>query len=229
MGEFLPNSAFQFIFCRGTLSNIRVYGMKLFYDSESAECGICRAIKPRSAFYIHRAARARGCHSYCKDCHAARPTTIDRSDPALPAFIQEFYSRAIRAGECWLWSGSTDRGGYGLVNYKNEKRAHRLSYKLAHGELARGVCVLHSCDNPACINPAHLRTGTQAENIADMKAKGRGNQPKGEKQTHSKLTDDQVREIRASGDFQQVLADRYRVALVTISRIIRNVSWKHIR
>jgi len=81
-----------------------------------------------------------------------------------------FWSRAEWEGDCLIWKGKLYKDGYG--NYSN-KRAHRLAYTLTTAEIPDGMYVLHSCDVRACINPAHLRVGTQKENIKESVAKGR--------------------------------------------------------
>ena len=75
---------------------------------------------------------------------------------------------------CWFWPGPKDRFGYGRVWHNGRKIGlHRLVWELAYGRKAEGnIC--HACDNPACINPAHLWVGTQADNLRDMMRKGRG-------------------------------------------------------
>lgn len=79
------------------------------------------------------------------------------------------------ANGCRLWVGGfRNRGGYGVFVFDGKiKLAHRASYELAKGEIPSGLCVLHSCDTPGCINPDHLRLGTPADNAADRNAKGR--------------------------------------------------------
>lgn len=82
---------------------------------------------------------------------------------------------------CWLWTGARDPNGYGRLGVGGRGTgtllAHRVSLKLAGVELPDELCALHSCDNPPCVNPRHLRVGTRAENNREMFAKGRGSKP----------------------------------------------------
>lgn len=75
---------------------------------------------------------------------------------------------------CWLWLGSRHPTGYGQFSIKFKKMlAHRYAWSLENGPVPEGLYVCHKCDNPPCCNPAHLFIGTQKDNLADMKAKGR--------------------------------------------------------
>lgn len=83
----------------------------------------------------------------------------------------EFWSRAARSESgCLIWTGPKS-GRYGL--WGRRKYAHREAYERTHGPVPAGQCVCHACDTPLCIEPSHLWSGTQFENLADMTAKGR--------------------------------------------------------
>ena len=81
--------------------------------------------------------------------------------------------------DCWLWIGASNNGNYGKMGITYSKNivkyidAHRVSYMLHIGEIPAGLCVLHKCDTPSCVNPDHLFLGTHADNFADMDKKGR--------------------------------------------------------
>lgn len=86
-----------------------------------------------------------------------------------------FWAKVDRSGDgCWLWTASTDQGGYGQFQIgRRPFKAHRISWELANGPVPAGLWVLHSCDNPPCVNPAHLRPGTPADNMADQLERNR--------------------------------------------------------
>lgn len=89
-----------------------------------------------------------------------------------------------RTGDCWVWTGATDDDGYGIFRSGGSVfRAHRVSYEENVGPIPDGLGVLHHCDNPPCVRPDHLWTGTTAQNTEDKMRKGRwgGGRPRKQK------------------------------------------------
>lgn len=107
---------------------------------------------------------------------------------------ERFWGKVVRSDGCWEWVGARATTGYGMLYFREErttkrwhKLAHRVSWELANGPIPDGMLVCHRCDNPPCVNPAHLFLGSDADNSADKWAKGRGWNPQAEArkaQTH---------------------------------------------
>lgn len=93
----------------------------------------------------------------------------------MKTLTDRFWPKVSRADVgCWEWTGSKDRDGYGRIRIGDRPvMAHRVSYEMHHGEIPDGAVVMHSCDNPACVRPTHLKIGSQADNITDRHLKGR--------------------------------------------------------
>jgi hypothetical protein len=129
---------------------------------------------------------------------------------------------------CWEWQGYRDRRGYGQIGVSRPRRrlvyAHRLAWEDTNGPIPDGMMVCHSCDNPPCCNPAHLFLGTQRDNMQDASDKGRV------KPHNVKLTEDQVRAIRALyGTMPQYrIAERFGISKMSVSFIVRRMTWKHV-
>lgn len=131
---------------------------------------------------------------------------------------------------------SKDRAGYGWLGINHVGHyAHRVAYMLARGPILEGLFVLHSCDNPACVNPDHLRVGTQVENMRDRVQRNRVPDKTpgalGEKNMQAKLTSQQVKSIRtllAMQEKKAAIARRFSVAPSTVSRISSNHKWRHL-
>lgn len=137
--------------------------------------------------------------------------------------------------KCWRWIGAKNLQGYGKFSLnRTTYQAHRVSYYFNTGKDPKGLCILHSCDNPICVNPLHLTAGTQIENLADMRARGRGHTPvaaSGEKQHLSKLKAKDIPEIRLQyrdGSTYSVIAEKYKVTFATIAKVVTKQTWRHI-
>lgn len=133
---------------------------------------------------------------------------------------------------CLEWTGAQQR--YGLIRVARKTlKVHRVAWTLAHGPIPDGMNVLHRCDNCLCFDVAHLFLGTQADNVADMCAKGRQVAPKatpGRAVKQARLSVDDVRQIRASADFesQRSIAGRYGITFQHVSDIVRRKRWAHV-
>ena len=134
--------------------------------------------------------------------------------------------------DCWLWDGSVNNRGYGEYRHDGRKRyAHRVSWAIAHGAMpGAGLCVLHRCDVPRCVNPSHLFIGTQHENIADMHSKGRYRNgiSRGEKANRSHLTNERVLQIISDTRPQRLVARLHGISQSTVSAIRRRKTWTHL-
>ena len=135
-----------------------------------------------------------------------------------------------KSGDCWIWTGHKDPNGYGRLNIDLVPRlAHRLMMELEGHQITPDQFVCHKCDNPSCVNPAHLFIGTAADNSGDMTQKGRS--CRGERNGHSKLTENEVLDIRKrydGGEVQSKIAKEYGLHQVTVSEIVTRKIWKHV-
>lgn len=152
--------------------------------------------------------------------------------------------------ECWPWSGAAAAHGYGHVWGEKNKNvgAHRVSWELHNGPIPDGLDVLHRCDNPPCVNPAHLFLGTATDNGRDMVSKGRANtprgdvhgsrtkperRPRGEASWNARLNDDLVRFVRQryaeGGISMRQLGARVGLHHGTIGQLVRRERWAHVQ
>lgn len=132
---------------------------------------------------------------------------------------------------CWPFLRSKSKRGYGHVWVEGRcESAHRFAYIISKGAIPEGGVVRHSCDNPPCVNPAHLLVGTQKDNASDRESRGRGNQPRGEDCAAAKLTTKQIVFIRRCSDIfnTQEMADMLGVQRSIVARILRGQLWRHV-
>lgn len=143
---------------------------------------------------------------------------------------ERFEEKFAKGNGCWDWTGFKNSVGYGYFRLNGKsKLAHRVSWEIHVGEIPNGLCVLHKCDNPKCVNPLHLFLGTNQDNINDKVAKNRQSKLKGEVHGMSKLTEKQVVEIRnIVGLSQRKIATIYGVHQTLIGLILRGENWRHI-
>ena len=134
-------------------------------------------------------------------------------------------------GGCWVWIGEKfDDTEYGKFTIATRNfGAHRIAYELWIGEILSEQVVRHKCDNPSCVNPAHLETGTQQDNMNDKLERGR--QPRGEGHCNSKLTEDNVVEIKILLGFgvpATHIVKQFGVSASTIYHIKTGKTWAHV-
>lgn len=147
-------------------------------------------------------------------------------------FFSWFWQNVDKTETCWLWKRALTEHGYGRVAVVVEgkrklERVHRISYEIAHGELPETQCVLHTCDVRHCVNPSHLFLGTKTENNEDRDDKGR--QAFGER-NHSKLTEEQVLEIRKLHGTMSLRAigTKFNISHTVVHKIALGLKWSHL-
>lgn len=191
-------------------------------------CGVANCCNPR--------------HLICgtkQEVEAAKKTIkkvdVDWRSKKMPSIEERFWSR-VDKGEigvggfnCWLWTGDKDQHGYGRISRGDGKKmkAHRLSWEIDRGIKAGKMFIRHTCDNPSCVNPAHLLRGNHKDNMNDMKKRGRS--MTGTKNPLSKLSREQVEEMRelyAMGEYRHVdLAEKYGISRTAVTLILNKKRW----
>lgn len=153
---------------------------------------------------------------------------------ATQSFRDRFWSKVDQRGpdECWEWTAYRKPSGYGQFTLTKGVfiTASRVSLALTMPLMA-GVVACHRCDNPPCVNPAHLFTGTQRDNTEDCISKGRGNRARGEDTYSSRLTEADVLAIRAEPErfgMYRELGRRYGVDGNTIRAVRNGTRWTHL-
>jgi hypothetical protein len=147
----------------------------------------------------------------------------------------EFERLVDRRGpdECWPWTGrlQENRSGDLYGYFKRGLRANRVAYRLYCGAIPAGMVVRHRCDNTVCVNPAHLETGTQKQNVDDRYERGRANHVRGSNHGISKLTEADIPLIRGmlqNGMSRRVIAAEFGVSQFPINEIANGRAWTHV-
>jgi hypothetical protein len=151
-------------------------------------------------------------------------------------FTLEKFWKNVKLGtaeECWAWLGGRTSKGYGEADRDGGAcYAHRLSWMISNKqEIPVGLFVLHSCDNPSCVNPAHLHLGTAGDNAREMVTRGRWRGPVGEGHPHGKLKAGDVLKIRSlleAGDTHRSIAARFNISHRAITDISLKRTWRHL-
>ncbi len=137
---------------------------------------------------------------------------------------------------CWLWTAYVDDYGYGQMgkNADDLIRTHVASWFLHFGPVPNGLCVCHTCDTPACVRPDHLWLGTKADNLADMRNKGREGHggAVGISNSNAKLNPEKVVAIRAmnaAGGFtHEEIGKRFGVSSSAVFSVVHGNTWSHV-
>jgi hypothetical protein len=178
---------------------------------------------------------------YCsKDCRYYHRRSGHRALESI-----RFWNKVQKSDGCWTWTGSLTVSGYGRLKFRGAySQAHRVSWTMEYGPIPKGLLVCHRCDNPPCCRPDHLFLGTKSDNAKDMVSKGRymtatnnpatrapDRVPRGSRNSLARLTEDDVRRIRALPETYHCharIGREFGVSPSTIIRIFRRESWKHV-
>lgn len=213
---------------------------------ETKVCTKCGAVKPLTLEFFSRRGRKQA-HlwaSWCRKCSCAGRYKSKGCVARTPEmFAARFWSKVDKngptqdhtpeLGPCWIWTGYTNKSGYGEVGRRAPRRVectHRVAWELTRGESAGELCVLHRCDHPPCCNPTHLFLGTRTENMNDKVRKGR--QHRGEQHAHAILTEDLVRDIRSLrfADRMKIreIAEFLGVTEGAVGSVCDGTNWRHV-
>lgn len=162
---------------------------------------------------------------------------------------ERFWSKVDTSGECWQWTAALTNG-YGRFGIgRKVVLAHRFAWELANGPIPDGLGVLHACDNPSCVRPAHLFVGTSKDNMQDCASKGRlgaqrypafyasfpsripvDRRARGERQHSAKLNASQVTEIRSLANTlsRSRIAAKFGVTKQAINAVVSRTTWRHV-
>lgn len=189
-------------------------------EKQCAHCGVSFAKDPRNTHTYW--ARAKYCGYVCTG-----QANSERFATNRPTKRAKFEQQIAKSDGCWIWTGLTDKDGYGLFPYDRvQYRANRVALELDGRPVPDGLYACHHCDNPSCVRPSHLYAGTPLENSRDAMARARS--PRGERQHMAKLTEAAVRQIRASSETELTLAAKFGVSKGAIYMVRAGKTWRHV-
>lgn len=152
----------------------------------------------------------------------------------MSGFLYRFFSKIDQSGECWPWTGSKNKQGYGKCRINGKTfRAHRIVWEMYNGPIPKYLLVCHTCDNTSCCNPSHLFLGNHQVNSDDKKRKGRAYKLPamiGEKNPRARLTVQDIVSIRQmSLTFTYIeIASKLNLPRPTVYNIVKRKTWSHI-
>lgn len=159
------------------------------------------------------------------------PTVVRQNQLHGKTLMERWSAYVTRGAGCWEWSGYKDPNGYGRLSIDNRPiLAHRVSWEIHRGPLTSADHICHRCDNPSCVRPEHLFLGDHAANMADKMAKKRHRYgvSRGEAHGCSKLTIEQVHEIRAAEGTVSDIARRFQMSRTQVRDIRERRSWRYV-
>jgi len=140
--------------------------------------------------------------------------------------LHNFHEHVYITDECWLWTGCLDKNGYGIGAINTKKiAAHRVSWLLYYGDIKDGHYILHNCHNPSCVNPLHLRQGTQYDNIQDQIKLGTN---VGKARLNAKITIEELKYVQQSKKSAKELALELNIPIPSINNARRTRSKKYV-
>lgn len=152
-----------------------------------------------------------------------------KTGPKPKSIATRFWEKVDKSGDCWIWTGYTNPAGYGTFGMdRSVKLAHRVAYEMLVVPIPVGMCLCHRCDNPPCVNPAHMFVGTQRDNTNDAMEKRR--LQRGSRNGRAKLTEGLVFDIRAMrfrGFPIKHIAEMFEITESTVSSVVNRKTWKH--